>query len=185
MVSTNDIRAGQAIIVDNNLMLVLEQEHIKPGKGKAFVRTKLKNLENNVITDKTFRADEDVEAAFIENELHSYLFSSSETYTFMNLTNYTQQEIPIDQIGDSSLYLTEGLEVNIKIHNDKPISIELPATVKLEVVEAEPSVKGDTVSSATKVVTCVTGLSLDVPLFIEKGEILKVDTKTGTYITRA
>ena len=104
MVSTNDIRAGQAIIVDDNLMLVLEQEHIKPGKGKAFVRTKLKNLENNVITDKTFRADEDVEAAFIENELHSYLFSSSETYTFMNLTNYTQQEIPIDQIGDSSLY---------------------------------------------------------------------------------
>tara|TARA_B100000029_G_scaffold172146_1_gene168531 strand:- start:2191 stop:2748 length:558 start_codon:yes stop_codon:yes gene_type:complete len=185
MVSTNDIRAGQAIIVDGNLMLVLDQEHIKPGKGKAFVRTKLKNLDNNVITDKTFRADEDVEAAFIENEIHSFLFSSSEAYTFMNLTDYTQQEIQIDQIGDTSLYLTEGLEVNIKIHNDKPISIELPATVILEVVDAEPSVKGDTVSSATKVVTCSTGLSLDVPLFIEKGEFIKVDTKSGTYITRA
>ncbi len=185
MVSTNDIRAGQAIIVDGSLMLVLDQEHIKPGKGKAFVRTKLKNLENNVITDKTFRADEDVESAFIENEIHSYLFSSAETYTFMNLSDYTQLEISIDQIGDNSLYLTEGLEVNIKIHKNKPISIELPTTVTLEVVESEPSVKGDTVSSATKAVTCVTGLTLDVPLFIEKGEIIKVDTKSGTYITRA
>ena len=185
MVSTNDIRSGQAIIVDGNLMLVLDQEHIKPGKGKAFVRTKLKNLENNVITDKTFRADEDVESAFIENEIHSYLYSSAENYTFMNLTDYTQLEISINQIGDNSLYLTEGLEVNIKIHKGKPISIELPATVTLEVVESEPSVKGDTVSSATKVVTCATGLTLDVPLFIEKGEFIKVDTKSGTYITRA
>ena len=98
MVSTNDIRAGQAIILDEQIMLILEQEHIKPGKGKAFVRTKLKNLENNVITDKTFRADEDVESAYIDNELHSYLFNASDKFTFMNLSDFTQHEIDKETI---------------------------------------------------------------------------------------
>ena len=185
MVSTNDIRAGQAIILDEQIMLVLEQEHIKPGKGKAFVRTKLKNLNTNVITDKTFRADEDVESAYIDNEQHSYLFNSSDTFTFMNLSDFTQHEIDNETIGDKSMYLTEGIEVNIKMHKERPISVELPTTVVLEVTESEPSVKGDTVSSATKTVTCSTGLKIDVPLFIEKGDNIKVDTKSGKCITRA
>lgn len=184
MVSTNDVRSGHVIVVDGSLMLVLEQEHIKPGKGKAFVRTKLKNLENNSIIDKTFRADEDVESAFIDNEPHSFLFEANNIYTFMNLNNFSQIELSSEFINNDYKYLTEGLELNIKRYKDKPISIELPQIVELKVVKAEPSVKGDTVSSATKNITCNTGLNIDVPLFIEIDEIIKVDTKTGKYVTR-
>ena len=185
MVSTNEIRAGQVIIVDDSLMLILEQQHIKPGKGKAFVRTKLRNLDNSSIVDKTFRADEEVEAAFIDKEYFTYLYSSGDTYTFMNASDYTQVEVDNDFIGISSNYLIENQEVMFKIYKGKPIDIELPSTVILLVSEAEPGVKGDTVSSATKKIKCETGLEVDVPLFININDKIKIETKTGTYITRA
>ena len=185
MVSTNEIRAGQVIIVDDSLMLILEQQHIKPGKGKAFVRTKLRNLDNSSIVDKTFRADEEVEAAFIDKEYFTYLYSSGDTYTFMNASDYTQVEVDSDFIGISSNYLIENQEVMFKIYKGKPIDIELPSTVILLVSESEPGVKGDTVSSATKKIKCETGLEVDVPLFININDKIKIETKTGTYITRA
>ena len=184
MVSTNEMRAGQVILIDNKLMLILDYNHIKPGKGRAFVRTKLRNIETNAIIDKTFRADEDVEAAYIDNELYSYLFSSSSTYTFMNLTDYTQIELHKDFIDTNVDYLIENLEVTIKMYKGSPIAIEMPSTVELIVTEAEPGVKGDTVSSATKAVVCETGLKVNVPLFIDIDDKIKVDTKHGDYITR-
>ena len=184
MVSTNDIRAGQVIILEDKLMLILEHQHIKPGKGKAFVRTKLRNIETNSIIDKTFRADEEVESAYIDNESYSYLFSNADRYTFMNLNDYTQIELDINFIKNSIKYLTENLEVTIKMYKDKPIAVELPSTVELLISEAEPGAKGDTVSSATKVVLCETGLEVNVPLFINVGDKIKIDTKDGGYITR-
>jgi len=184
MVSTNDIRAGQVIILEEKLMLILEHQHIKPGKGRAFVRTKLRNIETDAIIDKTFRADEDVKAAYIDNELYSYLFSNADRYTFMNLKDYSQIELDHNFIKNSIKFLTENLEVTIKMYMDKPITIELPATVEVIVTEAEPGVKGDTVSSATKTVLCNTGLEVNVPLFINIGDKIKIDTKNGGYITR-
>ena len=185
MVSTNDIRSGQVIVVDDTLMLVLEQQHIKPGKGKAFVRTKLRNLDNSSIIDKTFRADEEVEPAFIDKVHFTYLYSSGDTYTFMNASDYTQVEVGNDFIGLSNYYIKENQEVIFKIYKGKPIDIELPSTVILLVTESEPGVKGDTVSSTTKKVKCETGLEVDVPLFININDKIKIETKTGTYITRA
>ena len=184
MVSTNDIRAGQVIIVDKHLMLILEQKHIKPGKGKAFVRTKLKNLNTDSIIEKTFRADEEVESAYINKEVFTYLFHSNNTYTFMNSTDFSQIEISGDFIAKSKDYLVENLEVTLKIYNNQPIDIELPATVNLLVVEAEPADKGDTVTSASKKVKCNTGLEVNVPLFITINDNIKIDTKNGAYITR-
>ena len=184
MVSTNDIRVGQVILIENKLMLILDHQHIKPGKGRAFVRTKLRNIETNSIVDKTFRADEDVESAYIDNEMYSFLFSNTNTYTFMNLNNYKQIELYQDFIGTNVNYLTENLEVAIKLYNNNPIAIELPPTVELFVTEAEPGTKGDTVSSASKVIVCETGLEVNVPLFINVGDKIKIDTKQGEYIAR-
>lgn len=184
MVSTNDIRAGQVIIVNQDLMLILEQQHIKPGKGKAFVRTKLRNLNTNSIVEKTFRADEDVESAYINKEVFTFLFSSNNTYTFMNAADYSQVELSKDFIDESRHYLVENLDVTLKLYNNTPIEIELPTTVNLLVIESEPADRGDTVSSTTKKVTCNTGLELNVPLFININDRIKVDTRNGTYITR-
>ena len=184
MVSTNDIRAGQVIIVEEALMLILEQQHIKPGKGKAFVRTKLKNLHTNSIVDKTFRADEDIEAAYIDKESYTYLFSTNSKFTFMNSLDYSQIEIQEQFVEKSKYFLTENMEVIFKLYKGKPIDIELPPTVDLLVIEAEPGEKGDTVSSTTKKVKCVTDLEVNVPLFINVNDQIKIDTKSGAYISR-
>jgi len=140
MVSTNDIRPGQSILVDNTLYLILEYQHVKPGKGKAFVKTKLKNLSSGGVLDKTFRADEDVQQAFIDKQMFQFLYKDGEDFIFMNN----------------------------------------PPTVSLKVSKAEPAVKGDTVSSSTKSITCETGLVLNVPMFIEQDEMIKVDTKNSS-----
>ena len=184
MVSTNDMRPGQSIIVDNILYQILEYQHVKPGKGKAFVKTKLKNLSSGGVVDKTFRADEDVQQAFIDKQMFQFLYKDGEDFIFMNNDTYEQLSLSPSIVEDKYLYLTSNQEVTIQMYNDTPIDIVLPPTVNLKVSKAEPAVKGDTVSSSTKSITCETGLVLNVPMFIEQDEMIKVDTKNSSYMTR-
>jgi elongation factor P len=184
MVSTNDIRPGQSILVDNTLYLILEYQHVKPGKGKAFVKTKLKNLSSGGVLDKTFRADEDVQQAFIDKQMFHFLYKDGEDFIFMNNDTYEQLSLSPSIVEDKYLFLTSNQEVTIQMYNDTPIDLVLPPTVSLKVSKAEPAVKGDTVSSSTKSITCETGLVLNVPMFIEQDEMIKVDTKNSSYMTR-
>jgi len=184
MVSTNDIRPGQSILLDGTLYLILEYQHVKPGKGKAFVKTKLKNLSGGGVVDKTFRADEDVKQAFIDKQQFQYLYKDGDSYIFMNNETFEQINLNNDIVENKYLYLTSNQEVTIQMHEDTPIDLVLPPTFNLLVTSAEPAVKGDTVSSSTKSVTCETGLILNVPMFIEEDELIKVDTKNSSYMTR-
>ena len=184
MVSTNDIRPGQSILLDGTLYLILEYQHVKPGKGKAFVKTKLKNLSGGGVVDKTFRADEDVKQAFIDKQQFQYLYKDGDSYIFMNNETFEQINLNNDIVENKYLYLTSNQEVTIQMHEDTPIDLVLPPTVNLLVTSAEQAVKGDTVSSSTKSVTCETGLILNVPMFIEEDELIKVDTKNSSYMTR-
>ena len=184
MVSTNDIRPGQSLIIEGSIYLILEYQHVKPGKGKAFVKTKLKNLSDGGVVDKTFRADENVEQAFIDKQSFNYLYKDSNDYVFMNNETYEQINLNEMIIGDKYLLMKENQEITIQMYKNTPIDILLPASVELKVTKAEPAVKGDTVTSTNKIVTCETGLEISVPMFIEENEIIKVDTKNRTYMTR-
>jgi len=184
MVSTNDIRPGQSIIIDDSIYLILEYQHVKPGKGKAFVKTKLKNLSNGGVVDKTFRADEDVEQAFIDKQSFQYLYKDGSKYIFMNNENYEQITINENIIENKYLFMKENQELTIQMYQNNPIDVVLPSAVDLKVTKAEPAVKGDTVTSSNKSVTCETGLEINVPMFIEENEVIRVDTKSSTYITR-
>lgn len=184
MVSTNDIRPGQSLIIDGTIYLILEYQHVKPGKGKAFVKTKLKNLSDGGVVDKTFRADENVEQAFIDKQSFNYLYKDNNDYVFMNNETYEQINLNEMIIGDKYLLMKENQEITIQMYKNTPIDILLPASVELKVTKAEPAVKGDTVTSTNKIVTCETGLEISVPMFIEENEIIKIDTKNKTYMTR-
>ncbi len=184
MVSTNDIRPGQSIVLDDSVYLILEYQHVKPGKGKAFVKTKLKNLSDSGVIDKTFRADENVEQAFIDKQTFQYLYKEGTSFIFMNKISYEQISISENVIENKHLFMKENQEITIQMYNDSPIDILLPATVELIVTKAEPAVKGDTVTSSNKIVTCETGLEVSVPMFIEEQEVIKIDTKSSNYITR-
>jgi len=184
MVSTNDIRPGQSIVIDNSVYLILEYQHVKPGKGKAFVKTKLKNMTESGVIDKTFRADEDIEQAFIDKQSFQYLYKADANYIFMNKETFDQISISEQIIDNKYLFMKENQEITILLYKNNPIDILLPPTVELTVIKAEPAVKGDTVTSTNKVVTCETGLEVSVPMFINEEEIIKIDTKNSSYITR-
>lgn len=184
MISTNDVRPGMALQLPDGLFTIVEYQHVKPGKGKAFVRMKLKNLETGQVLDKTFRADENVDQAIIDRSDYQYLYQDDIGYHFMNLEDFGQIAISADDVGDASRFLVEGSTVSLSLYNGTPIGVDLPAAVELEVTYAEPGVKGDTRTGATKLVTLETGFEVQVPLFIEQGDRLKVDTRTGDYLTR-
>ena len=185
MVSTNDMRPGQSILVDNILYQILEYQHVKPGKGRAFVKTKLKNLTNGGQVEKTFRADEDVQQAFIDKQPYQFLYNDGDEYYFMN--NETFEQIPLNKslLNNQEILLKPNEEVTILMHENNPIDILLPTTVTLRVTKSEPAVKGDSVNSSTKEVTCETGFTLQVPMFINEDELIKIDTKSQSYVTRA
>jgi elongation factor P len=185
MVSTNDMRPGQSILVDNILYQILEYQHVKPGKGRAFVKTKLKNLTNGGQIEKTFRADEEVQQAFIDKQPFQFLYNDGDEYFFMN--NETFEQIPLNKslLDNQEILLKPNEEVTILMHENNPIDILLPTTVTLRVTKSEPAVKGDSVNSSTKEVTCETGFTLQVPMFINEDELIKIDTKSQTYVTRA
>ena len=184
MVSTNDMRPGQSIIVDGILFQILEYQHVKPGKGRAFVKTKLRNLNSGGVVDKTFRADEEVEQAYIDKQSFQYLYSEGTEYYFMNTTSYEQISLTKEQLNEQELLIKPNQEVTIAMYNNSPIDIILPTTVNLIVTKSEPAVKGDSVNSNTKEVTVETGLIMQVPMFIDENDEIKIDTKTKSYITR-
>lgn len=184
MASTNDIRPGQSIIVDGILFQILEYQHVKPGKGRAFVKTKLRNLNSGGVVDRTFRADEDVEQAYIDKQSFQYLYNEGTEYYFMNTTSYEQISLTKEQLNEQELLIKPNQEVTIAMYNNNPIDIILPTTVNLLVTKSEPAVKGDSVNSNTKEVTVETGLIMQVPMFIDENDEIKIDTKTKSYITR-
>jgi elongation factor P len=184
MISTNDVKPGMSLNLPEGLFQVVEYQHVKPGKGKAFVRMKLKNLITGAVLDRTFRAGENVPKATIDRRDFQYLFRDDMGLNFMDGETYEQISLSEDAVSDAASYIADGATVRLSMYDGKPIGIELPAAVVLEVSHAEPGVKGDRVSGATKPVTLATGLVVQAPLFIEVGDVLKVDTRTGDYITR-
>jgi elongation factor P len=184
MISTNDVKPGMSLNLPEGLFQVVEYQHVKPGKGKAFVRMKLKNQITGAVIDRTFRAGENVPKAVIDRRDYQYLYRDDMGFTFMDHETYDQITLSDEAVGDAAAYLADGMTVRLSMYEEKPIGIELGAAVELEVTRAEPGVKGDRVSGATKPVTLSTGLVVHVPLFVDVGDVLKIDTRTGNYITR-
>lgn len=184
MISTNDVRPGMALELEDGLFSIVEHQHVKPGKGRAFVRMKLKKLGTGQVLDRTFRADENVQQAIIDRVEHQYLYSDDLGFHFMNLADYGQLVLSPDDVGEAARYLVEGMTVSLTMHQATPIGVELPPSVEVEVTYAEPGVKGDTRTAATKTVTLETGMEIQVPLFVEQGDRIRVDTRTGDYQTR-
>jgi len=184
-VSTNDLKNGMALALPEGLMTVIEFQHVKPGKGGAFVRTKLKNFRTGAVLDKTFRADEKVPLAVIDKREMQYLYREGTSLVFMDSESYEQLQVEASDLGDAVDYLKEGDTVVLPMYEGTVVGVELPAAVELVVRETEPGVQGDRVSGARKPATLETGLVVQVPLFIEPGETVKVDTRTGEYLARA
>jgi len=184
MYSTSDFRNGLKILIDSIPYSIDYFQHVKPGKGGAFVRTKLRNLKNNSVVEKTFRAGEKVEKPDLEEIDMQFLYSDDHCH-FMHGQTYEQIAVSPEVIGDNKLFLKENTVVKIVMSNGKVISIELPAFIVLSVAACEPGIKGDTVSGATKPATLETGAVVQVPLFVNEGEAIKVDTRSGQYIERA
>jgi elongation factor P len=185
MISTNDFKTGVTIEIDNGLWQVVEFLHVKPGKGSAFVRSKLKNVITGQVLEKTFRAGEKLPLAHLDKNDMQFLFGDGNDYTFMDNNNFEQFSIPKEQIGDGVKYLKEGMSVSVLRHNGKVIGVELPYHVELEVVETPPSEKGNTAQGGTKPATLETGAIVQVPFFIENGTRIRVDTRTNSYLDRA
>ncbi len=184
-VTTNDLRNGMTIDLPEGLFSVVEFQHVKPGKGGAFVRTKLKNVRTGAVIERTFRADERVEQAIVDKREMQYLYRDGADYVFMDNVSYDQVQVSPDALGEASRYVKEGDSAVLQMYDDEIVGVDLPAAVELTVTVTEPGVQGDRVSGARKPATLETGLVLQVPLFVNPGERIKVDTRTGEYITRA
>ena len=185
MISTNDLKNGITIEVEGSIYVVMESQHVKPGKGAAIVKTKLKNLRTGAIIEKSFNAGVKVATARIEKQLMQYLYNMSDTYYFMNMETYEQVELSADQVGDGNKYLTENLEVYITFFEGEVLGLDLPDKVNLKVTQTEPAVKGNTTNNALKDATVETGYNVRVPLFIEEGEVIVISTSDGKYVSRA
>ena len=184
-VSTNDLKNGMSLDLPEGLFSVVEFQHVKPGKGGAFVRTKLKNVRSGAVIERTYRADEKLEQAIIDKRDMQFLYRDGTDYVFMDTTNYEQLQVPPDALGEAPNYLKEGDAANVQMYNNEIVGVELPAAVELTVTETEPGMQGDRVSGARKAATVQTGHVVQVPLFVSIGDVIKVDTRSGEYLTRA
>ena len=184
-ITTNDLKNGMALDIENVLFEVVEFQHVKPGKGGAFVRTTLKNVRNGAVVERTFRAGEKVERAMIDKREMQYLYRSGDDYVFMDNVTYDQLNVGPTSLGDATNYLVENGEAVLKMYGDEIVGVELPAAVELDIAETEPGIQGDRVSGARKPATLQTGLVIQVPLFVGPGDRVKVDTRNGEYLTRA
>lgn len=184
MISVNDFKTGITIEIDNDLWQVIDFQHVKPGKGAAFVRTKLKNLKKLTTVEKTFRGGEKVMRAIVERKPFQFLYDSDNDYVFMNNDTYEQVQIPGEQIGDDLKWLKESMEVSIVFHGDKILGVEIPNFVELKVTQTDPGLKGDTAQGGSKPATVETGAIVSVPLFVEEGDVLQIDTRSGEYLKR-
>jgi len=184
VITANDLRRGMMIKIEGELFAVVNFQHVKPGKGGAFVRAKLRNIKKNIIIDRTFRSAERIEDIYIEKKKMQYLYSDGDNSVFMDLVSFEQIHVPNDFIEEERGFLKEGEDVDVNLYEDEIISIELPTFVELKVTYAEPGVKGDTATTTFKPAVLETGARIQVPLFINENDIVKIDTRTGTYIER-
>lgn len=185
MIDVNELRKGVNFELDNELFRVLEYEHHKPGRGKATIRIKAKNLRSGTILEKSFISGDRVQDANLEYHNVQYLYNDGAYYHFMDQDTFEQPAISAEMIGETADYLVENLNIKLTFYQSEPLDIELPITVDLKVVEAEVAVRGDTATGVNKKVTTETGLVVQVPNFVEAGDVIRVDTRSGTYITRA
>ena len=184
MISVTDMKKGVTVELDGQLWRVLEYDHYKPGRGKAIIRTKLRNLRTGSIVNRNFLSGDRVNDVRLDHRTVQYLYNDGEFYTFMDLETYEQPALTKSLIEDVLPYLKEGITLEFEEYEGEPIGIEAPITVELEVTDAPPGYAGDTATGATKEVTLETGLKLQVPLFVKTGDVLRVDTRTGEYLTR-
>ncbi len=184
MADTSDFRNGMVMRFREGLWSIVEFQHVKPGKGGAFVRTKLKNVETGRVVEETFRAGEKVQEVRLERRDFQYLYREGDFLTFMSLDTYEQVHMPIEQVKDVALYLKEGEKIILLLHEDRPLLVEPPYTVELQIKQTDPGLRGDTAQGGSKPAVMETGLVIQVPLFVEEGETIKVDTRTGKYLGR-
>jgi elongation factor P len=184
MATSNDLKNGMVLSMDNQLWAVIEFQHVKPGKGPAFVRTKLKNVISGKVIDRTLNAGVKIDTATVDKREMQYLYSDGDGYVFMDTQDYDQITLSNTLVGDAANYLLENQQAIVAIHEGNPIYVELPASVVLEITFTEPGLQGDRSSGGTKPATVETGLQIQVPLFVEQGTKVKVDTRTGEYLGR-
>ncbi|GEP19546.1 elongation factor P [Pediococcus argentinicus] len=184
-ISTADFKNGLTIEFDNNIWRIVEFQHVKPGKGGAFVRSKLKNLRNGAVQEKTFRAGEKMEQANIETKRMQYLYNDGANFVFMDNETYEQVEIPEERLDYEKNYLIENMNVSISFYGTETLGVELPNTIDMKVVATEPGIKGNTASGGSKPATMETGLVVQVPFFVNEGDALTINTSDGTYVSRA
>ena len=185
MASTSDFRNGMVLKHKDDYWSIVEFQHVKPGKGHAFVRSKLKNVRTGAVVENTFRAGETVERATIDKRDMQYLYADGDGFVFMDNETYDQLNVSAEALGDTANYVIEGSTATLLMYGSEIVGSDLPASVELTITETEPGIQGDRVSGATKPATLETGLVVQVPLFIEQGERIKVDTRSGDYISRA
>ena len=185
MATTNDLKNGMTLNIDGQLWTVVEFQHVKPGKGGAFVRSKLKNVMSGKVVDRTFNAGVKVDVANVDRREMQYLYREGEDFVFMDTRDYDQPRIPADVVGDAKNFLLEEQTATIAFNDGTPLYIELPAAVELTITQTDPGVQGDRSTGGTKPATLETGAQVQVPLFISTGEKVKVDTRTGDYLSRA
>lgn len=185
MINTNDLKNGITIEIESAIFVVMETQHVKPGKGAAIVKAKLKNLRTGSIVEKTFNAGIKVPTARIEKQQMQYLYNMNDLYYFMNMETYEQLELAKDQIGEDALYLKENLEVYITMFDGEVLGIQLPDKIELVITQTDDAVKGNTATNALKDAICETGLKIRVPLFINQGETIIISTSDGKYVSRA
>ncbi|MGD8622748.1 MAG: elongation factor P [Anaerolineales bacterium] len=184
MIDVNELRSGVTFELDGELFKVVEYSHHKPGRGKATIRTRVRNLRTDAMLEKSFISGDKVQDVRLDYRQCQFLYTDGEMYHFMDTDTYEQPALPAEAIGEAVNYLKENMEVKLTFYGNEPLDIDLPTTVDLEIVEAEMAVKGDTATGATKSVTTETGLNVQVPLFVEQGDVIRVDTRSGEYVTR-
>ena len=184
MISVGDLRGGNKVELDGEPYIVVEAQHVKPGKGGAFCRTKLKSLKSGNVIERTYRVNEKLAQPNLEEKEMQYLYCTDGQYWFMDLNSFEQLFVREDQLGDSKNYLKENMTLHIMYFNESPIGIDLPLSVELAIVKTDPGIRGDTATGGTKPAYLVTGAVVKVPLYLNEGDIIKVDTRTGTFIER-
>jgi elongation factor P len=184
LVSTNDFRTGLTIDLDGEAYQVVDFQHVKPGKGSPFVRSKLKNLRTGAVIEKTFNAGEKIPRAHVERREVQYLYNDGGTYYFMDMENYDQVPLTAEQLGEAVNFLKENLTLHIVLYQGKSIGVDLPNYVELKVIDTTPGIRGDTATGGTKPATLETGYVVQVPLFVNVGDVLQIDTRTGLYLKR-
>lgn len=184
MISSNDFRPGVHVLLDGEMYVIIASDHVKVGRGPAYVKAKIRNTKTGATTERTFRAGERVPHVFLERKTMQYLYTTGEEFIMMDKTTFEQLPLPRALLGDAVRFLAENLDITVVFHEDVPIGVEMPTSVDLRIVETAPGFRGDTVSGGSKPATLQTGAVVQVPLFVMVGEVVRIDTRTGTYIER-